>query len=227
MKKGKQENNHFSYKKSLKKNDDSFINKAIRVERYINRPIASLLVRGLIKTPITPNGVTFISFFCGLAGAFFLSRGEYIYFILGGVFVQLSSILDCADGMLARSKDMCTDFGSYLDLFLDRIVDFLIIIGISLGLYGAYSDYSLLFFGFLTAGLYLLQINLFYIIKAYKKSEQTGETGEARALFLFLIFIFSLINYPNILIYLMLVTTSTIIIAKVIHFIRLGREVKT
>ena len=40
----------FNYRESLKKPDNTFLNKAIKVERYLNRPLASLIVRLVYRT---------------------------------------------------------------------------------------------------------------------------------------------------------------------------------
>jgi phosphatidylglycerophosphate synthase len=215
---------HFDYQKSLKKRRTHFIDKFIRVERYINRPLASLIVRVVFHTRVTPKGLTFFSFFLGLLAAFFFSRGEYFYFVLGGITIQLSSIVDSADGMLARAKNMCSEYGAYLDLFLDRIIDLCLIVGIAVGIYSASSNGSLFIIGLLTAGLYLLQINLFYIFKSFTGKRETGETGEARALMLLGILIFSIANRLDVFIYILLVETSINNLIRLIHFIYLGKN---
>jgi len=214
----------FNYSESLKKPDHSFLNKVIKVERYLNRPLASLVVRLVYNTPITPNGLTFFSFFLGLLAVFSLSQGKYIYFILGGIGIQLSSIMDCADGMLARSKNMCSEFGSHLDIFLDRIMDFSMIIGVSVGVYRATDNENLLVLGFLTAGLYLLQINLFYLTNSYLQRKEKGQTGEARALMLLTVMFLGIANRLDIGIYLLLAETVIVNIVRTIYFISLGRK---
>lgn len=218
--------NAFNYRESLKRPDGTFLNKIIKVERYLNRPLASIIVRLVYHTRITPNGLTFFSFFLGLLGAFFLSRGQYIYFILGGVGIQLSSIVDCADGMLARSKNICSEFGSYLDIFLDRIMDFTMMIGISVGVYTVSENQNFLTLGFLAAGLYLLQVNLFYLTNSYLQRKEKGQTGEARALLLLLVMILSIANRLDIAIYLLLAESVIVIIVRTIYFITLGRKGK-
>ncbi|MCX6583100.1 MAG: CDP-alcohol phosphatidyltransferase family protein [Candidatus Aminicenantes bacterium] len=214
----------FNYSESLKKPDHSFLNKVIKVERYLNRPLASLVVRLVYNTPITPNGLTLFSFFLGLLAVFSLSQGKYIYFILGGIGIQLSSIMDCADGMLARSKNMCSEFGSHLDIFLDRIMDFSMIIGVSVGVYRALDNENLLVLGFLAAGLYLLQVNLFYLTNSYLQRKEKGQTGEARALMLLAVMILALANRLDIGIYLLLAEAVIVNIVRTIYFISLGRK---
>lgn len=214
----------FNYNASLKKPDRTLLNNVIKVERYLNRPLASFVVRLVYHTPVTPNGLTFFSFFLGILGAFFLSRGNYLYFILGGIGIQLSSIIDCADGMLARSKNMCSEFGSHLDIFLDRIMDFAMIIGISVGVYRALDNKNFLILGFLAAGLYLLQVNLYYLTTSYLQRNEKGQTGEARALMLLMVMVLGIANRLDIGIYLLLTETVAVNFVRIIYFISLGKR---
>jgi len=215
----------YDYKKSLKKSPTSLIVSKIKfIDLYINRPLASLLVRLVYKTPITPNGLTYISFLIGIFGAFFFSRGQYRFFILGGICAQLASIIDGADGMLARAKNMCSEYGSHLDLFLDRITDFMLITGISVGAYRYSGDSNLLLLGFLSAGLYILQINLFYLTKKYLQEKRMGDTGEARALMILLMLFFGLINRLDLAIYILLVETVIVNLGRLFYFVHLGKK---
>jgi len=220
------ENNtvEFDYQKTLKNRNTHFVDKFIKVEKYINRPLASLIVRAVLNTKITPNGLTYTNFILGILAALLFSRGEYVYFILGGVSIQLSAIVDCADGMLARAKDMCSEYGALLDLFLDRITDFFLAVGIAIGVYSATMDVNLLIIGLLAAGLLALQANLFYITKRLLNNNQTGETGEARALMLLLIMIFGVTDTLEFAVYLLLAGTTINSISSLVYFIRLGNK---
>lgn len=221
----KDNNDKFKYQKSLKRPTNPFINKIKFVDFYLNRPIASLMVRAVFNTRVTPNALTYISFFFGLLGAFFFSRGEYLYIILGGVCAQVSSIIDGADGMLARAKNMCSDYGANLDLFLDRITDFSLLVGISLGANIYFKNPRLLILGLLTAGLYMLQINLFYLTKSYLQVKDRGDTGEARAIVLLFMLIFAIASRPDIFIYLALAVTATINACRLFYFISLRKKI--
>jgi phosphatidylglycerophosphate synthase len=219
-------NNHskFDYRKSLKKPPDAFIiNKIKFIDQYLNRPLAALVVRAVFKTAVTPNGLTYISFFFGLLAAFFFSRGEYMYVVFGGVCAQISSIVDGADGMLARAKEMCSEYGSYLDLLLDRVIDFSLMVGISVGASIYWNDNNLLLLGLLTAGLYLLQINLFYLTKSFLQVQKRGDTGEARALMMLLMLIFAVANRLDIFIYLLMAETVIVNLTRLIYFFSLGK----
>ncbi len=224
MRTTKNQDNSYDYHKSLKKSDDPFINKIKYLDLYLNRPVASLIVRAVYKTSITPNDLTYISFFLGILGAFFFTRGEYLYFILGGISAQLCSIVDGADGMLARAKNMCSEYGSHLDLFLDRIIDFSLFAAIALGAGDYFKDNNLLFLGVLGSGLYLLQTNLFYITKSYLQVKDKGETGETRAVVMWAILICALANRLDIFIYLGVAETVIMNIFRVFYFVNQGKK---
>jgi phosphatidylglycerophosphate synthase len=226
VKKGmiKNNNNKFDYWKSLKVSPTDKINKIKYIDIYLNRPVAALIVRLVYNTRITPNGLTYFSLFLGFLGAFFFSRGDYLYFILGGVLTQLSSIVDGADGMLARAKNICSEYGAHLDLFFDRIIDFSLYIGIAVGASTYFNKPHLLFIGFLGGGLYMLRVNIFYITKNYLHVGKKGETGEVRAIAMWLILIFAIANRLDISLYLGVTDTVISLTVLLIRFIRLGRK---
>ena len=99
------------------------------VSRYLNRRLSDPLARLLVRTPITPNQVTL--------AAFGIAVGSLVSFvfglnIVGGLLAQLSSVVDGADGSLARLKGMSSAFGEFLDAVLDRYADILIVLGLTL-----------------------------------------------------------------------------------------------
>ncbi|MEN8153820.1 MAG: CDP-alcohol phosphatidyltransferase family protein [Acidobacteriota bacterium] len=213
----------FEYRKSLKKDNSFNMFKYLNVEKYINRPVASLIVKAVFNTSITPNQITYFSFFLGLAGAVLLAMGSYLYIVMGGILVQLSSVFDCSDGMLARSRGGGTEFGKYLDLFLDRITDFIIFSGVVAGVFKVTGNTNILILGLFAIGLYMLQVNLFYINNLMEK-KGTGETGEARALAFFIVMIFSFLNMMDIVIYILSVEVLMNLVFRVFYFLRAGRQ---
>ncbi len=226
MKKSKKSKNtptHFEYNKSLKKPSQAFGMSLIKfVDVYINRPMAGLIVRAVFKTGITPNSLTYFSFIVGMVGAYFFTRGTVTDFIVAGILTQLASVIDGADGMLARAKNMCSEYGSHLDLFLDRITDFSLFSCIGLGVSIYSKNPRFLYLGLLAAGLYMLQINLFYLTKSYQQNKERGDTGEARALLLLLVLIFAVANHLEIFIYLLLAQAIIMDTGRMIYFISLG-----
>ena len=92
-------------------------------------PISSFLV----KTFLTPNQVTVIGLFIGLASGFFFAQGNYLSGIIGGLLLVATAIWDCCDGDVARLKFMESDFGESLDTTCDNIINIFVFTGIMLG----------------------------------------------------------------------------------------------
>lgn len=101
------------------------------VSRHLNRPLSRRLFTPLLLRAvprITPNQVSLLSFGVAAAAsvAFFLGQP-----LVGGVAIQLASILDGSDGEIARLKKLESPFGGFLDALLDRYSDSLILFGMA------------------------------------------------------------------------------------------------
>ena len=70
----------------------------------------------------------------------------------------------------------------------------------------------------------MLQVNLFYLTKSYLQVNRTGDTGEFRALLMWAVLIFAVVNRLDIFIYLVVAETSINVVVRLIYFIRLGRK---
>jgi len=82
-----------------------------------------------VKLGLTPNVLTVIGLLIA-AGAGVAFWREY--FILGLVLILLASIADMLDGATARAGGLGTVFGSVFDHTLDRVGEFLILLGITI-----------------------------------------------------------------------------------------------
>jgi len=118
------------------------------VSKILNRPISLRISKILLKTGITPNQISVMSFVIGLAGASFFFIGEYFYLILGGMLVHIHSIVDGCDGEVARLKLRQTKYGGWLDSVLDRYVDAAIILGLVYGYWSINGDITIWIIGF-------------------------------------------------------------------------------
>ena len=121
----------------------------IWVNSIFSIKISSLLV----KTFLTPNQITILGLFIGLASGILFAQGNYWNTLIGGVLLSITAILDCCDGDVARLKFMESDFGENLDTACDNIINIFIFIGIMLGvarydgLIQALIPFALLMFG--------------------------------------------------------------------------------
>ncbi len=109
-------------KESIVKSEDGL------VSRRINRPISLRITRWLLgKEWATPNRLTLFSFVMGLFSALLFALRCPFW---GGLWAQLTSIVDGCDGEIARIKHMRSRFGAVLDSTTDRYADMFIVLGI-------------------------------------------------------------------------------------------------
>ena len=83
---------------------------------YVRR-LSPFLTRELIRTPITPNGVTWLFVAAGVAAAAVLTQDTLIAAVGAVLLIQLQILLDCSDGELARWRGVSSPVGIYLDRF--------------------------------------------------------------------------------------------------------------
>jgi phosphatidylglycerophosphate synthase len=91
------------------------------VAKYLNRPV-SLRMSGYLAEfkCITPNVVTIVDFFIGLAGLSLFLAGSWKLAVAGALLFQFNSIVDGIDGELARLRQHSSLFGANLDSFVDE-----------------------------------------------------------------------------------------------------------
>lgn len=103
------------------------------VDRIFNRPVGRFLSKVLIHTPASPNIVSIASILIGVASAVFLAEGSYRTALIGAILFQLSAIVDCVDGDIARILFKESPFGKWIDLAGDQIVHISVFAGIAFG----------------------------------------------------------------------------------------------
>jgi phosphatidylglycerophosphate synthase len=85
-------------------------------------PVAIRIVRlALPYRWITPNLVTVVSFLVGLVAATCFLAGGTGWLIVGALIYQLSFVLDCVDGKIARWHRSGSILGGWLDFTLDQV----------------------------------------------------------------------------------------------------------
>jgi hypothetical protein len=91
------------------------------------RPLATVFANQLKNTRFTPIHVTLLFGICGLIAIYCILKG---YFLLAGLFLILKSIIDAADGELARIKNTPSYTGRYLDSVFDIFLNFMFLMTI-------------------------------------------------------------------------------------------------
>jgi len=105
------------------------------VDRYVNRQCSGLLTRGFLRLGWSPNTITMVSMAVGLVAAALFVPGSWELAILGGLILQLSVIIDCCDGEVARLTFSESKFGQELDIWADNVVHIVLFAAIACGTY--------------------------------------------------------------------------------------------
>jgi archaetidylinositol phosphate synthase len=87
---------------------------------WVYRPLAHLVVRGLLPLPVTPPMVVLFHTLLGVFAGFAITQQ---WFVLAAVLYQVKTVLDNADGQLARAKNQTSEIGRYLDSEMDLVVN--------------------------------------------------------------------------------------------------------
>ena len=145
----------------------------------------------LIHRAVTPNQLTVAAFALGLTGAAALATGTYSGLLVGAVLIQTASIVDCADGMLARARNQCTPFGAQLDAALDRLLELFLFAALASALWLGSGNSLLVVVLLGSATLHFVNINLGAITKRGAAAQGNESTAEVRALFLLSVAVFA------------------------------------
>ena len=100
------------------------------VDTYLNRQLSRSLTHFLLRTALTPNQITVLSCLIGLFGAACFFRADYWGPVFGALLLQISAVLDCCDGEVARMKFLESRLGAWLDITLDTMVHIATFVGL-------------------------------------------------------------------------------------------------
>jgi phosphatidylglycerophosphate synthase len=156
------------YRASKKKKDINWFT------QHIARPPAAVLVWMFKGTPITPNQVTFLAtVVAAAAGAMFVLWQGWLGLVLAALVFELSFILDCVDGMLARLRKLASPLGHLLDFLMDELKAMLIYGCVTVRLWRDTGDERLLIVGL--AGLFCLASGI-ALTSFMRRPEYSGKT---------------------------------------------------
>jgi CDP-diacylglycerol--serine O-phosphatidyltransferase len=122
------------------------------------RPVARVIANSLKSTRFTPVDVTIAFVISGLIGVYFILEASYW---LASFFLILKSILDAADGELARVKETPSYTGRFLDSVSDIILNFIILSAVG---YLTDTHFVLIFLAFFGIQLQGTLYNYYYVI---------------------------------------------------------------
>ncbi|HET7543962.1 MAG TPA: CDP-alcohol phosphatidyltransferase family protein [Polyangiaceae bacterium] len=115
---------------------------------YVCRPIAAVLVSAIEGTRITPNQITLSAVFVALAAVgLLLAWPGHLGLIVAVLVFELSYVLDCADGMLARWRQTASPVGHLLDFLMDELKAFCLLAAVAVRLFLEQKDVRFLLLG--------------------------------------------------------------------------------
>jgi phosphatidylserine synthase len=100
---------------------------------FFLRRVSKLLTWAAVKVGATPNQVTIASFAIGLYAAFLFAQGDTWSLIGGAILLQVSIIVDCVDGEIARYTRKFSELGAWLDAITDRVKEYALFLGLAYG----------------------------------------------------------------------------------------------
>lgn len=139
-----------------------------RVVEVVYRPLAHLLVLVLLPLRVPPSAVVVAGFVVGLAAAFEIARGGLL---VAAALIVGKTILDGADGALARAAGRVSAFGRFLDSDCDLIVNAALF-----GAIGYAAGRPLLGLAGFLASTFVLSFN-FNLRRLYVGAQQAPEGG--------------------------------------------------
>jgi phosphatidylglycerophosphate synthase len=103
------------------------------VAHYLNRPLSRPATLWLLRSRLTPDALTVLSFLLVAAGAAVTGfGGRWWLAICGGLLIALGNALDGVDGEVARVSLRTSRRGALLDTILDRYADLAVLAGLAL-----------------------------------------------------------------------------------------------
>ena len=115
---------------------------------YVCRPIAAVLVSAIEGTRITPNQITLSAVFVALAAVgLLIAWPGHLGLIVAVLVFELSYVLDCADGMLARWRQTASPVGHLLDFLMDELKAFCLLAAVAVRLFQEQQDVRFLLLG--------------------------------------------------------------------------------
>ncbi len=89
---------------------------------FVTSPLAIILNFIVVDIKfLTPNKITILSFLVACISVVFIVLGGTANFIVAAILVNLSHVLDCMDGQMARYRNTPSPSGSFFDKVTDQV----------------------------------------------------------------------------------------------------------
>ncbi len=157
------------YRASLKRNDVNWFTTRIA------RPPAAVIVYALRGTRVTPNQVTFLAaVVAAIAAGLLVAWPGWLGLGVAIAIYEFSFVLDCVDGMLARTRKIASPIGHLLDFLMDELKAMMIYGCVAVRLWRHTDDERLLLVGL--GGLFALAAGI-SLTSFTRRPEYTGKAS--------------------------------------------------
>jgi len=131
---------------------------------FVTAPIGILLNVIVVDWSIlNPNRLTTLSFISALLGAAYILPFSYQNFVAAAILIQLSHVLDCMDGQMARYRGISSPAGSFYDKIADFIKIFIFFAAVSFAVFEETNNITVVFLGFTATFFYSLRSYIKYV----------------------------------------------------------------
>lgn len=150
--------------------------------RWVARPLASVVVVLVARTSITPNQLTFASlFFFALSAAGVAALPSWPGLLAAAAVLEFSYVIDMADGQLARYRGTSSPAGAHLDYMADEIKALLLVVAVALRQWLAQSEPLWLLEGMLGAVVVATAVTLTSFLRRPEVVQATGKVASVAA----------------------------------------------
>jgi phosphatidylglycerophosphate synthase len=137
------------------------------------RRLSPYLTRLLLRTPLTPNGVTWLMIATGFAAAGLLTLPGLLPAAGAVLLIQLQLLLDCSDGELARWRKVSSPAGIYLDRMAHNLTEAALPIALAIRADGGWDSLG----GWTTLGLLIAVLVLLVRVESALVYVARAEAG--------------------------------------------------
>lgn len=164
-----------------------------------------------------PNHISLIAFAIGIVAALLLAQPHYLTLLLGGLLVQLASVVDGCDGEVARLRFESSSYGGWLDALLDRYADLAVLGALTWHLMQTQQEMAWMWLGLAAiAGSFIASYS------AHKADQLSGNLGwrlgrDTRSL---IVMVGAILARPDLVLWVVAIVMNAVVLYRIISLRR-------
>ncbi len=140
-------NKYKEFKKDFNYNDPNYAFYYKFIKRPISYPLTWLVYK---KTQLRPNTLSYMGFFLAFLSALFFLEGSRVSLVIGALLFFAYDIFDDFDGIIARSKNIRSRRGGWLDILAGCIGKMIVVGAVAIGSFANTGDITNLVLGIIS-----------------------------------------------------------------------------